>query len=598
MASSTHSRFVYDALPKQRGFRYLKLHSGREEDLLACSLHTARIEDAPQYEAISYVWGSDKLDYRITCNGEDLYITRNLSMVLRHLRLRAAARVLWADSICINQGDLEEKGYQVAIMSDIYRSAASVLIYMGEDLQEHGQLVKSLVEDVSSTVEQVMQKIDTSVWNTFPFYEEDPFSNDSRGRSLRTLLNQEWFTRGWVVREAALAQHGQVIWGQSIFSWKKLMLTLLWFVQRGQYASSVAEDMFQRIRTHLDAFVDRHISQLRCLIGEGDWARNSILEYLNSSRRLHMSDPRDRLYAFVDISTEEDRQVNVKPRYGDTPQEVYHEFASEYIRTLKNPKILDHVLHDAKSLHMGVPTWVPCWDHREHDRQLRLTDKELTTRTFDSVQPNLLGTSILKVRGVVLDCIEFASDVFDGPSTTLESLADLWNTVQSRASNTPYQTSLLQVFISTLTATRFRGDWETWQRKCKRYAQRLMEIQNFSENCTDRIADVEGGRVHAQIKDFVHKRKLVITSRGYMGLGPAVVQEGDLCAIVFGCTMPCALRPTGQENQFQFLGPCFLLGSREYSDQTIRAGCYVMLGSDYSKDWLDWDVDEQDIFLC
>lgn len=70
-----------------------------------------------------------------------------------------------------------------------------------------------------------------------------------------------------------------------------------------------------------------------------------------------------------------------------------------------------------------------------------------------------------------------------------------------------------------------------------------------------------------------------------------------MCAIVFGCRMPCVLRPTDQENQFQFLGPCFLLGNLEYSYDIIGAYYGDILGDEDSKDWVDWDVEEQDIYL-
>lgn len=346
MASPSNSKFTYDDLTEEsarlsrirdsllkglkflsrrRKFRYLTLHPGRGKDRLTCNLHTSRFRDAPPYEAISYVWGSDKLDHPVVCNGKEMHITRNLSMVLRRLRLPYATRILWADSICINQADIEEKSQQVALMSDIYRSAFCVLIYMGEDFEQHGQPVRSFVNELTSMIDNVMQKIDTSAWNTFTYWEFMTFANDSRWSSFQALLDQDWFARGWVVREAALAQRGRVIWGQSSFGWDRLMQALLWLLVRGRHIANVQRVTFQRVQIHLDAFADQHISRLKCLHDESYWYRGSLLDFLKVGRTLHMSDPRDRLFAFLDISTDESRQVEIDPKYSGTPLEVYHD---------------------------------------------------------------------------------------------------------------------------------------------------------------------------------------------------------------------------------------------------------------------------------
>src|SRR5690242_6443456 len=60
----------------------------------------------------------------------------------------------------------------------------------------------------------------------------------------------------------------------------------------------------------------------------------------------------------------------------------------------------------------------------------------------------------------------------------------------------------------------------------------------------------------------------MITERGYMGLAPAIAQEGDLCSIIFGCASPSLLRPTAAGSKNTFLGAAFVQGSHsaEYQD--------------------------------
>jgi len=48
------------------------------------------------------------------------------------LRLESEPRVLWADAVCINQQDDNEKSKQVQLMLDIFASASKVLAWTGE----------------------------------------------------------------------------------------------------------------------------------------------------------------------------------------------------------------------------------------------------------------------------------------------------------------------------------------------------------------------------------------------------------------------------------------------------------------------------------
>lgn len=88
--------------------RYLVLHAGSADDPLECTLQTVSMAEAT-YEAVSYVWGSDVRDQQIICDGRSLAITTNLFKVLKRVRQPDATRSIWADLICIDQDNLDEK---------------------------------------------------------------------------------------------------------------------------------------------------------------------------------------------------------------------------------------------------------------------------------------------------------------------------------------------------------------------------------------------------------------------------------------------------------------------------------------------------------
>jgi hypothetical protein len=50
---------------------------------------------------------------------------------LRRLRLPDQDRTVWIDAVCINQDDSAEKGYQVAVMHQIYTKTKHNVIYLG-----------------------------------------------------------------------------------------------------------------------------------------------------------------------------------------------------------------------------------------------------------------------------------------------------------------------------------------------------------------------------------------------------------------------------------------------------------------------------------
>ncbi|ORY15938.1 heterokaryon incompatibility, partial [Clohesyomyces aquaticus] len=87
----------------------------------------------PKYDALSYVWGRpDPLSPKtLEVNGGVLKITTNLHAALTAVMKGSANLTIWVDAVCINQEDLLERNQQVAMMSQIYKSATTVRIYLG-----------------------------------------------------------------------------------------------------------------------------------------------------------------------------------------------------------------------------------------------------------------------------------------------------------------------------------------------------------------------------------------------------------------------------------------------------------------------------------
>jgi hypothetical protein len=59
------------------------------------------------------------------CDGKSIDITASLRDVLRRVRLPNTPRNIWADQICIDQGNLEERGHQVKLMGKIFSRSST-----------------------------------------------------------------------------------------------------------------------------------------------------------------------------------------------------------------------------------------------------------------------------------------------------------------------------------------------------------------------------------------------------------------------------------------------------------------------------------------
>ncbi|KAF2083576.1 HET-domain-containing protein, partial [Saccharata proteae CBS 121410] len=188
--------------------RLAVIHPGTQSEPLHCSLHTVRLsqwetEEAPSsdlpfppaYEALSYVWGStDRPESVIMHHGN------NLRIALCGLRKSSDFRVVWVDSLCINQDDLLERGTQVALMWRIYRQASHVVIWLGEE------------EHYTTDAVFAIHKFATSanIPKKFPFRQPELFIPVELQHAVIAMLRHPWFTRLWVFQESIAAQETTV----------------------------------------------------------------------------------------------------------------------------------------------------------------------------------------------------------------------------------------------------------------------------------------------------------------------------------------------------------------------------------------------------
>jgi hypothetical protein len=139
MMSSTlgSSSFKYRPLTEPDAFRLILLTPASSAEaqvecrLLHSTLSHCDREIIDHYTALSYVWGYASQTRHISVDGHAMTITATLEAALRDLRDDTRSIRVWADALCIDQSNVEERNQQVQLMGRIYSTAHHTVIYLG-----------------------------------------------------------------------------------------------------------------------------------------------------------------------------------------------------------------------------------------------------------------------------------------------------------------------------------------------------------------------------------------------------------------------------------------------------------------------------------
>ncbi|KAI9736117.1 MAG: hypothetical protein M1818_006293 [Claussenomyces sp. TS43310] len=357
--------YEYESLPVGLFFRYLVLQpASADTDPLVCTLYTAHLHEIPHFEAISYVWGISVKNKLISCNGKVIHITANLHDALCQVRLADKPRTLWVDSICINQANPKEQGHQVSLMKHIYKKSNCTLICLGASSYIHAPMVAALVADVDYMIQNVFGRADFD-WasNSFPFPDKgEPLLSHSGWESFGVLLQQPWFSRGWVVQEAALGPEALVLWADTTIDWLKIVRAYIWRIRRALKHPDIQHLWLSDL--HLQGFHIRRNGEAITFRPEGAANPFTFLEILDCARWLGFTDPRDRIYASLSMPNSDKLLPALRPNYELPYIKVYRDFACEYLRISEDLDILHFVHNDNRTLECDFPSWIPRWDMR------------------------------------------------------------------------------------------------------------------------------------------------------------------------------------------------------------------------------------------
>ncbi|KAI0147451.1 heterokaryon incompatibility protein-domain-containing protein [Xylariaceae sp. FL1272] len=196
-------------------------------DPIACRLFVHSVAKCPPYIALSYAWNEPQARARptsedkIILDGQLKSVTPNLLHALSHLASQnqhGCLTYFWIDALCINQESISERTAQVAIMHLIYRDAASVLVYLGPDLENEAYTVREFFRALMQKYyheNDCRGKVDAKKYaNDFlhPDIKQPlekaglPSLNAEIWKQVTKFWERAWFSRVWVQQEVALAR--------------------------------------------------------------------------------------------------------------------------------------------------------------------------------------------------------------------------------------------------------------------------------------------------------------------------------------------------------------------------------------------------------
>lgn len=433
-----------DANPRE--IRLLVLLPGKFNDQVECVLKHISLSESPQYEALSYCWGDLQSRKLISLDGHHFLATESLEIALRYLRCQDTPRTLWIDAICINQADDPERSQQVGLMGNIYRSARRVTVWLGEE------------EGNEETGRDGRFQSASYAGRSPPDRESISIMDGTRqqgclidGVDIIPLYRRPWWQRIWVIQEVAVSTKTAVTvqYGRHTEEWQKLRGSWGSYFLRGELADHSLTKPYEII------------SSLKRTLWFGIPMR--LTDLLEQFRFWKATDPRDKIYALIGLSTGAGRDFPID--YTKSVITVYTDLVIHLINLDKNLDVLSH--SSVSRTLEDLPLWAPDWSSGKDDSlppgRLPLRwrhdrcGKWYAASADREAQITFKHPNILVVSGFVFGAIRFIGQELHLDDVSLQgTIMDEWEAMifGTTEADDPYygQDGRLEAFCRTLIA--------------------------------------------------------------------------------------------------------------------------------------------------
>lgn len=220
----------------------MRLNHSANTGLIECNLSVFPLADLPSYTALSYCWTDAAPSCCILLNGRLFSVRPNLYAYLKIMRNERQTCWIFIDALCIDQRDNAERGHFVQLMGQVYREAEEVVTWLGEPK------LTDVVELIVFNIAQELLDIGLPISEALERLRNAPMVV---AVIIKSLLDNEYWARSWIVQEFILARNLVVRAGKFRTTGEKLAAVL-------EYADntvSLISREFGRSRVALDSVV-------------------------------------------------------------------------------------------------------------------------------------------------------------------------------------------------------------------------------------------------------------------------------------------------------------------------------------------------------
>ncbi|KAK4539933.1 hypothetical protein LTR36_009975 [Oleoguttula mirabilis] len=522
------SAYVWQPLSVERKeIRLLVLEPAPSlEDDIRATLHTVSLLENPEYRAVSYAWGERTDSIDIWRHAERTPVRVSLHGALRRLRHATEPRFVWADAVCIDQKNCDERAAQ----------AAEVLIWLGEDDTGAAELAFEYLRSLDGTdhnalMGSVFQGADGPA-QLEPLWRREQTISDKYVR----LVNSATRALGYNLAEGT-----------------------------PDLTASAVVRATQTIDHAVGTPLLGKASALDVRPGL------SWLTLCNECRSLDCWDPRDRVFALLSAGN---MSAAIAVDYEKPVEKVFTDAAHAVI---EHSNALDYVLLYASvgGALLRVPSWVPDWTWRP--TVFGVSNWIGWCEFFDAsagmglggVVPPLDGALVVRARLVcIVHLMEPSWKSVEAMAEARDPIADSGSeAAQSMYTKLEVWRHFLDVPPDVFWPVLFGGVWRNEPGDHRRLS--AADCQNMEQKYNHRSGLFEHQSVtsedwptivhlHPRTKDITPCR----TSSGTVGMVPIATKVSDTIAILAGASVPFVLRAATDRgpNDYRLIGPAYVHG--------------------------------------
>lgn len=559
--------------------RLLTLLPGPSEAEIHINLEVVLLKEPriPQFEALSYTWGSTESPVNIfvdeekrrssirrpqksafrsgaTCvNLRILAVTQNLATALRYLRYDDRPRVLWIDAICVDQKNMSERSQQVERMADIYTLANRVVVWLGPESHDSALALRSLNTLGSKiTVDLVLQTCRIiSIGEDTDYESTDDLLtshfDESTWTSIFSLLNRPWFSRLWIWQEVHLAKNEvQVLCGYDDIAWRSFGNAIYYLHINSKPA--IPQDPRGSWECMERAFL---LISFRPMWG--------LIDALCETRRSECSDKKDKIYAVLNLVGKHMRE-NLEPDYSKSTSKAYQDVVLDYLRIYKSLNLLRFC--ELREPIADKPTWVPDWSSPTAFDLL----PDYHVSWGSEAHGEYVGNGVLRVTGIWAAKIDHTENLLLPEYPSVQEVAEtVKNIATSIIKSDEYVGggTMVHAVCRTLCCDMSSERWlpaNTTYPDCSLCRRFLLDLVKVKGGHIDNPGlSTESELYLSYVSWAMRGRSFLVTKDGYIGLAPQAVEPGDQICIVLGCDAPLILRPD-EIGRRSVVGECYIHG--------------------------------------